>query len=174
MIGAPQRVSMPLARPFIETSRAPLVRPSAKETPISSGRSGARPGPIAAKAKASEAKRVARAMPRRGARRPVSGIARTAPAAKPSSARLRAPSVRCSRACNSGSEAAQAPMPRPSQRKIALLATRSDQRPGEDGREDGAKGLARLAIQPRGDRALEGYCSDLSFDEDNPFGRRVT
>ena len=132
MIGAPQRVSMPLASPFIETSSAPLVRPSAKAAAINSGRPGARPGPSNAKANASAAKRVARATPTRGASIPVIGMERTAPAAKPRRTRLSAPSDKCSRACSSAIEAAQAPIPNPLQRKMALLAARSIQ--GETGK----------------------------------------
>ena len=125
MIGAPQRVSMPLASPFIETSSAPLASPIRKAAKQSSGRSVAKPGRSRARPNPSAARRVARAIPRRGASLPVSGIATTAPAAKPSSIRLRAPSERPSRACSRGSDAAQAPIPSPLPRKIAEVAARS-------------------------------------------------
>ncbi len=125
MTGRPSWRSTATPCAFIATSIAPFVAPKTKSAAISESGLGARIGSRKATKSASVATRVTRALPKRAAVGPVSGIATSAPSAIEKSA---TPSVEWlipRRSSTNGMCAAQVPVMMPFARKMTATAKRA-------------------------------------------------
>src|SRR5271154_3152837 len=127
MIGRPQRRSMSLALAVIAMSIAPWVAPARNVAADKDSSDRAKPRPARVAAKPKPATTDAGPLRKRWAKRPMSGIAMIAPAAKARSAKLRVTSESARSALTRGIAAAQQPTPAPLATKTPVVARRCGQ-----------------------------------------------
>src|SRR5215207_5171948 len=109
----------------MDTSSDPPEAPARARADTSSTRLGATARSASARKNASAVAPTTGRLPRRDTSHPASGIETSEPAAMPSSATPRSPSLRPSLSCTAGMRTAQLPNPKPLRKKIPSTASRA-------------------------------------------------